>query len=203
MDATITVFGSARRRVVPDIGTWTAAVEARGADERSAYVACAAAVTAVLTAVQAAASDAEVSAGGISVGQEWDDTGRRRVGALGSGTVAFRGAFNEIERLAQAALEAGALRLDGPVYEVSTHDAILVELGAQAIGAARDRAQRMAAAAGRPLGPVLRVVDGIADAPDLTYGVERLNSKAAMDAGPVSPAVQELRSDVTVTFSLA
>lgn len=202
MDATITVYGSASRRVVPDIGTWTAVVEARGANERSAYGACAKAVKAVLAAVQVKAGDAEVSAGGITVGQEWDDTGRRRVGALASGTVAFRGGFGEIERLAKAALDAGAVRLDGPVYEIGARVAILDELAVTAIGVARARAERMAAATERTLGPVLRLVDGVAAAPEVAGGgVEHMAYKT-MDAGPVSPAVQELRSDVTVTFSL-
>lgn len=206
MDETITVYGTARRRVAPDLGTWQAVVEARGVTEREAYGACAAALTAVLGAVDAAsADDVEVSAGGISVGQEWDDTGRRRVGAVASGTVSVRGPLDALAAAGQSALDAGAVRLDGPFYEVGRVDAIMDELSVAAVGHARERAAQLAAAAGRVLGEVVRVVDGMAPAPGPGGGPEfaKLDMQAmAVGAGPVSPSLHELQAHVTVTLRL-
>lgn len=204
MSETITVFGCARRRVAPDLGVWQAVVEARGADERQAYTACAAALRTVHAAVDGAADTADVSVGGIWVQPEWSDSGQRRIGSLATAQVAIRDSVANLEALGQCALEAGAVRLDGPTYVVGNALAIMDELGAEAVAAAHVRASALAAAAGRSVGQVVRIVDGIQEHDVGWSSKEMIGTSARMMAsGPVSPEVQELQADVTVTYLLA
>lgn len=204
MNDTITVRGTAQRRVLPDVGVWHAVVEASGADERRAYAACAARLTAVHSAVDAATETAEVSAGRIQVHTEWSESGQRRVGCRATATVAIRSTLDGLEMLGQQAMDAGAVRLDGPSYEVSGALAIMDELGAEAVLAAHVRASAMAAAAGRGVGQVVGIVDGVQEAGVSPWhrGAVMAMRVEAMDVGPVSPEAQVLQADVTVTYLL-
>lgn len=202
MDESITVEGTARLRRTPDVATWLAVVEGRGASERDAYGACARALHALVAAVGAVADGAEVSVGTVTVGQEWDDSGRRRVGAVASGAVALRGRLDGLERVAQAALDAGAVRLDGPMYEIDGRPALLDALAADAVRAARVRAEALAIAADRRIGRVLRIVDGAAPAPPGPMAEVAYARAAAVEPAPLVPGAQELCATVTVTFSL-
>lgn len=206
MTDTITVFGTARRRVAPDIGVWQAIVEARGADERQAYSACATLLSRVHAAVSVAAdTTAEASVGGIWVQPEWSDSGQRRIGVLATAQIAIRGAVGQLEALGQCAMDAGAIRLDGPTYEVGNVLEIMDELGAAAVVAAHVRASALAAAAGRAVGQVVRIDDGVQPRGADWSGSEmgKLRVAAMGDVGPVSPESQALQADVTVTYLLA
>ncbi len=204
MPDTITVYGTARRRVSPDIGTWNAVVEARGVDERTAYGACASKLSAVHAAVSAAGHSAEVSATTIWLQAEWSESGQRVVGHLACANVVIRASLTELEPLGQSALDAGAVRLDGPSYEIGEQLAIMDELGAEAVAAARVRASALAAAAGRGVGEVVAIFDGAQQATAPTAGGEMHGMRVAakMDVGPVSPESRELQADVTVTYLL-
>lgn len=201
MDQFIKVVGYAERECAPDRGTWWAVVETKGRTERDAYSACGVALREVLSQLQQVAPpDAALSAGPINVWQEWDDTQRRRVGAAAGGRVTIRASLQDLPGLGQHALDGGAVRLDGPAYEVSGKAEVLNALAVEAVQAARVRAEQMAHAAGRELGDVVQIGDATlaADGPHL--GVTTMALRA--EAGPVSPELQLLRADVVVTFQL-
>jgi uncharacterized protein YggE len=203
MKDTITVRGTARRRVAPDVGVWQAVVEARGADERQAYAACATRLTAVHAAVDAVAATAEVSAGGVQVHAEWSESGQRRIGCIATASVGIRAPLDRLETLGQTAMDAGAVRLDGPSYEVSGVLVIMDELGAEAVVSAHVRASALAAAARRGVGQVVSIVDGVDDpGAGRRSGPFMAMRAEAMDVGPVSPESQVLQADVTVTYLL-
>ncbi len=160
----ITVQGTARRRVSPDIAVWTAVVDSRATTQGAAFAACSSSLAALLKDVKAAAgNDCEIWASGVYVSGEWDDRGQRRAGFAGSGSVSIRARLDEAARLGQVALDAGATRLDGPVFEVSNADDVMDELRGEAVIAARETAERMAIAAGRALGTAIIISDGAAD----------------------------------------
>ncbi len=201
MDQFIKVVGNAQRECAPDRGTWWAVVETKGRTDRHAYGACAGALRQVLAQLeQAVPAGVALSVGPINVWQEWDDTQRRRVGAAAAGRIAIRAGLEGLPALGQQALDAGAVRLDGPNYEVSGQAEVLNELGVEAVRAARARAEQMAHAAGRQLGEVMQIADG-AVAADGPQAGARMMARMA-EAGPVSPEMQLLQADVIVTFQL-
>lgn len=203
----ITVTGHASRLVTPDIATWSAATEGKGETQREAFAACSAALTALLGAVtETAAKDARVSASGVYVSPEWDERGRKRVGFVAGASVTIRAGLEEAGRLGQLALDAGAVRLDGPGYEVADVDAIQDELRADAVVAARATAERMATAAGRAVGAAIRISDqgtdgGMGYAPQAKFSRAGAMEMSA-DAPPLEPDSQEIQATATVTFEL-
>ena len=203
----ITVTGRATRLVTPDIATWSAATEGKGETQREAFATCSAALTALLAAVTTtAAKDARVSASGVYVSPEWDERGRKRIGFVAGASVTIRAGLEEAGRLGQLALDAGAVRLDGPGYEVADIDAIQDELRADAVTAARATAERMASAAGRTVGPAIRISDQGADsgmgwAPQAKFSRAGAMEMSA-DAPPLEPDAQEIQAVATVTFEL-
>lgn len=199
----ISVTGRAVRRLLPDIATWKAAVDGRGETQRDAFAACSARLAELTAAVTARApGGAEVSAGGVFVHPEWDERGKRRIGYLARAAVTIRGDLQAAAELGQFALDAGAIRLDGPAYEIGKRAAIRDDLLAQAVVAARATAERLAAADGRQVGAALRI-DGSLDAPGWAPYIPRAQAMAAQaDAPPLAPEVEELEAAVTVTFEL-
>ena len=97
--------------------------------------------------------------------------------------------------LAAAAIEAGADELHGPTLHTSGIDAARDALYAEAVHAARRRAQAMAEAAGRSLGRVLSVRDSAEPAGHTVFA-------AAVAAPPVIPRPQTIEVSVQVVFEL-
>jgi hypothetical protein len=204
----ITVQGTARRRVSPDIAIWSAAVDSRATTQGAAFTACSSDLAALLKQVKAAAGDdTAIWASGVYVSREWDDRGQRKAGYAASGSVSIRSGLAESARLGQVALDAGATRLDGPTFEVSNLDEVLDDLRSDAVLAARETADRMALAAGRALGQAILVSDGpIGDVAASAAGgrMSRMMAAAEMgaDAPPVEPGPHEVSASVTVTYVL-
>lgn len=202
----ITVTGRATRRVTPDIATWSAATEAKGETQRAAFATCSKQLAALVEAVgKEAGPDAEVSATGVYVSPEWDERGRKRIGYVAGASVTIRGGLEEAGRLGQVALDANAVRLDGPGFTVANADGIRDELRAEAVVAARATAERMAAAAGRTVGAAIRISDQ-ADGSQIVWGVQPKYARAAMemsaDAPPLEPDAQDIEATAIVVFEL-
>jgi uncharacterized protein YggE len=127
------------------------------------------------------------------------------VGFVAGATVTIRGGLEEAGRLGQAALDAGAIRLDGPGFEVAGADAIRDELLAEAVRAARVTARRMAEAAGRTVGVAIRIIDQ-SDGGMVGWAPQHRFARAAMemsaDAPPLEPEAQEIAASVVVVFEL-
>ncbi len=199
----ITVQGTARRRVSPDIAVWTAVVDSRATTQGAAFAACSSSLAALLKDVKAAAgNDCEIWASGVYVSGEWDDRGQRRAGFAGSGSVSIRARLDEAARLGQVALDAGATRLDGPVFEVSNADDVMDELRGEAVIAARETAERMAIAAGRALGTAIIISDGAADGGGGPVPKFARFAEMSADAPPMEPGAHEISASATVTYVL-
>ena len=73
--------------------------------------------------------------------------------------VTVEAALSEAGRASGVAMSAGADRLRGPLLRVSGQEAIAEELLRDAVAAARRKAEHLAQAAGRSLGPVISVAE--------------------------------------------
>ncbi len=194
------VTGTARRHVAADRAVWTLLVTEAGDSAAETFARCGGRLDALTAALRSAFGEGEVRTGALSVRPQHDDHGRpiERVDVVGQ--VVLDVALADAGRAAGAAMSAGADRLNGPALEVRDTGAIEEELLAEAFAAARRKAERLAAAAGRELGRALTVAEDSDDAP-----VPRLYAgrAAAFSDGPqLDPADTVVEASVTVTFAL-
>jgi uncharacterized protein len=97
-------------------------------------------------------------------------------------------------------MAAGADRLHGPRFEYDDADGVRRELLGEAVADARAKAERLAAAGGRKLGPVRQIVE---PGPERTPGSQRMMAASAVAETPdVRPRELTVTATVTVTFAL-
>src|SRR5262249_53548668 len=97
-----------------------------------------------------------------------------------------------------AASAAGANDISGPGLSSSNAEALYRSSLAKAVDDARLRAETLAKAAGRSLGPVTAMVEGGAE-PTPMY---RAAAQASDASTPIEPGQQETTATVSVTFTL-
>jgi uncharacterized protein YggE len=200
-DNCLQVAGIARSEVAPDRVEWQLIVHEAGPDARDAFARC----SARLRALAGALESAYVTAGPVAVSPEVDEhrrpTGRQQARAALTAIAPIASAGD----LAAAAIEGGADELRGPTLHTSGIEEARDELYAEAVHAARRRAEAMAAAAGRTLGRALSVRDhddfdmlvaeGHSGAMSLSGG--------GMPSPPVVPRPTPISAAVQVVFELS
>lgn len=201
----VEVTGSGAASAVPDVVVLDARVQCEAPDVAGAL---SAASERVVAALQAAADhgvgDRDRRTTGMGVSTRWDHEGRAVVGYTAHESVRLLVRDRErvgdlIRALAGAAGDAFAL--DGVTLEVADPSPLLERARTAAFEDARARAEQFAALAGRPLGAVLRVTEGL----DRGMPSPRFAAKAAMEVGggmPVEAGESTLTASVTVRFGL-
>jgi uncharacterized protein YggE len=201
----VEVLGSGTASAVPDVVVLDARVQCEAADVAGALRAATARVSLALQAVAdhgVAAADRRTT--GLGVSTRWDREGQRVVGYTAFQSI--RLVVRDRDRVgdliqALAAAAGDAFGLDSVILEVADPGPLLERARAAAFSDARAKAEQYAALAGRPLGPVLRVVEE----PDRGMPIPRFAAKAAMDVGggmPVEAGESTVGATVTVRFAL-
>jgi uncharacterized protein YggE len=194
----ITVGGRAERRLQPDVATWTLTVVAADAEARTAFDRCAERASAVVERLKAAA---DVETRGVAVRPRFAFRGeeQQQIGHEAEAVIVARAPVARAAEAADVAMAAGADRLDGPVFAVRDTEAAELEALADAFADARQRAERLAAAAGRALGGVVAIeADGRQGRPRTG---PRLESQA-LSSMPVEPGELAVTSGVVAVFAL-
>ena len=198
------VTGTAVRVVQPDVAKLTVRVREVDADPRAAHDRCAPRVAAVASGLQELLGDAgHAAARAVTVRRHWPETPERKGGRVLHEAVCRILAEGPADRAGGVLAEAVRLGADeaGRVeYEASDREAVLVELLAEAVDAARHKAERLAEAAGRPLGAVVTLEEPV----DEDYAVM---AASAMEHGggdeiAIEPSEIRLAKSVRVTFAL-
>jgi hypothetical protein len=195
-DDHITVAGAASRTVVPGVATWRVEAVAVDDDPRTAFERCSGRLNALVARLAAVG---EVATDAVVVQPHWENDGPPK-GAEAIGAVRVRSAADRAGEVAQAAMAAGADRLHGPSF-VYESEAVHEELLADALAAARRKAERLAGAASRQLGRVISIEEQGAR----RGGEERVMAAAAGygDVPPdVRPREQTVTAQLTVVFGL-
>jgi uncharacterized protein YggE len=151
-DNTITVAGHAARDVAPDVAAWRLTVAAVHREPRVAYEQCAERATAI---VERLGGTADVETQRVSVEPTYESA--HRVGHEASTVVIARVPVERAGELADLAMAAGAERVRGPMLELTDRGAVELDALEDALADARRRAERLASAAGRSLGPILSI----------------------------------------------
>lgn len=196
----VVVTGSGTASAVPDVVVLSVRVEVEDADASGALARAATASTALLRAAEAggvAAADRRTT--DVGVQPHWDADRERVIGYRAHQRLRLRVRDTEavghlLTGLARAA--GDAFRVDDLGFEVDDPSPLLERARAAAFADARARAAQYAELAGRPLGPVLRVVEGDAAVAPVTRGMAMAASM------PVAAGESEVRAAVTVRFAL-
>ncbi len=187
----VTVTGAASRAVAPGTATWRAEAVEADADPRAAFERATQRMNALvegLSGVGVVATDAVV------VQPRWEEHGPKDAEAIGA--VRVESPADRAGEVAQAAMAAGADRLLGPQY-VYDWQAVHEELLAEALDAARRKAEKLAVAAGRRLGRVLAI-----DEQGNRRVDEGVRAVAMTEAPDVRPREQTVTAQLTVVFAL-
>jgi uncharacterized protein len=188
----VTVTGTASRAVAPGTATWRAEAVEVDDDPRTAFERCSGRLNGLVSRLAAVG---EVDTEAVVVQPRFDE---RRPEAVGA--VRVRCPAERAGEVAQAAMAAGADRLHGPMFDYEAQDAVREELLAEAVGDARRKGERLAAAAGRRLGPVRRIEERGPD--DRVPFVDAVAMSAGGPAPDVRPREQTVMATVTVAFAL-
>ena len=201
---TVTVTGTGRANVAPDVVRLDLRVGHDAPDVAAALSGASAGITAVAAVVrEQGVADADLRTLDASVNQRWDNTGvavgftaQQRLAV----TVRELAAVGRILESAAAAI-GNALLVDQVRLDISDRSLGLREARDAAFADARSKAEQYAALAGASLGAVLGVAEGGA-AP--VGGGFKLAAMARDMAGgmPVEGGDLELSASVTVTWEL-
>jgi uncharacterized protein len=192
----ITVTGLGSVTAVPDEAQMSFGVETRGATAKAAVAANADAMRGVINALR--------QSGARKIATEWvsvyPSTGANGdvTGYAASNSVSAVADASDAPGVIDAAVGAGANDVSGPGLSSSDADALYRQALSKAVDEARLRAQALAKAAGRSLGPITTMVEGGAE-PTPMY---RAAAEASDASTPIVPGEQETTATVSVTFSL-
>ena len=204
-DDRVRVTGTVIRVVQPDQAKITLRVREIDADPREAYDRCAPRATAVTTGLgELLGGTGSVAARAVTVRRHWaetEDGGDRLLHEAVCRIVAECPA-DQAGRVLTEAIRLGADEAGHVEYAAGERDAVELELLAEAVGAARRKAERLAEAAGRPLGAVV----ALEEPHDGEYGVA---ASAVMELGggddhaiEIEPSEIRLAKSIRVTFAL-
>jgi|SRR5215211_6503422 uncharacterized protein YggE len=154
----VEVEGTARRSVAADRVLWSLVVTESGDRPADAFARAGERLDALTRGLRQQLGDvADVRTGPLSVRPQRDEHGRPLATVNVSGQVTVDVPLAAAGRAAGAAMSAGADQLHGPTLRVRDEPAVAEALLGEAVQAARRKAERAAAAAGRRLGPVVNV----------------------------------------------
>jgi uncharacterized protein len=196
-DNTIKVTGHAQLRVVPTVAAWHLSIEATDDDPRVAYERCAEQASSIVEGLKTAA-ELETQRISVESAHEYDSGVMRRVGHQASTIVAARVPVERAGELADLAMASGATEIEGPKLGIGDRTAIELDALEQAVADARRKAERLAAAAGRALGPIMSIETGDED---YYPRIEELRSSGPSRMPVEVPAIN-VNGSVTVVFGL-
>ena len=207
----ITIVGTARAEVAPDLAIITLGVVTEKPSARDASEANARVAQAVLAAARAQGmAGADLATQAVTLTQTFDEvhdasgrfTGRKPRGFEASNSFSIRVRdLAKVGAVAQSLIEAGANRFDGIGFSIEHPEPVLEHLSAEAVKNARHEAQMVADAAGVKLGPLLLI-----EHPSATSGQTPAFARmkvAAAPAMPIEAGSSEMTSAMEVTWAIA
>jgi len=198
--STITVTGDGTVDATPDQASFDFGVTTNGSTADQALSRNSSEARAIIYALKKSGVDSsDIQTTQVSLWPQTSNDGTRITGYQASNSVQVTAALSKSGELVDAAVGAGANNVDGPGLDTADKASLYNAALKKALGAARVKAQAIAAATGLTLGTVLMVHEGGAPTP-IVYG-QALEARAA--APPIEAGTQKIEASVTVTFSAA
>ena len=197
----ITVTGVGTVTSVPDEASFTIGVHTQGPTAREALAANSAQMRRVIDAVKSAGVEkGDIKTQDVSVSADYAEEGRIERYSAGNSVLVTIRDLSKAGAVLDAASNAGANEVYGPMLSRSDEDAQQAEALRDAVTDARKKAEALADAAGIRLGRVTAVTEGFAGGPEPYYASDaRLKAEAA----PIEPGTQDTQATATVTFAIA
>ncbi len=205
---TVTVSGTGTALSKPDRADITFGVTAQAVDPKAAMNQAAVTSDKVVKALKAAGvTDDNLQTTGVTLQAQYDYSGGKAPRITGyQATVQVRARVTDLAKIGDvitAGTNAGATSVNGPNFSLSDTNPTKFKALDLAVADAKAKAASLAQAAGRPLGPVVSITEGTAQAsyqPDYASALLRVPMRSA--AVPIQPGTLEDRANVTVVFAL-
>jgi uncharacterized protein YggE len=197
----ITVTGNGSTTATPDRASFAFGTLSQAKTAQAALAASSDAVARVVSALEkAGVARADIQTADVSLTPRTNDQGDTILGYTASNTVsALVRNLGDAGAVVDAAVAAGANQVSGPSLLVSDQAAAYGKALEQAVADARAKADVLATAAGRTLGPVTAISEGSSGPVPLATA-----DGAAKSAGvPIEPGTQSVDATVTVTYALS
>jgi uncharacterized protein YggE len=193
----VTVTGVGTVESTPDEAQMSFGVETRRPTAKAAVAANADEMRRVINALRQAGAR-EIATQWVSVYPLSNGDAGTIDGYSASNSVSAVSDIGDAPGLIDAAAEAGANQISGPGVSSSNAEELYREALADAVMEARERAQVLAKASGRSVGPISAIVEGGGSGP-IPYAARDAMEGAAT---PIEPGKQETTATVSVTFEL-
>ena len=195
----VTVGGTGTATAVPDVADFAFTVQTKGATAAATLGRNSTDTRAVISAVEATGVPAaDIQTAQVSVDPVTSSDGTSITGFTATDTISVtKVAIAKAGTVIDAAVSAGATGVSGPSLTVSSQDDLYAQALKAAVAQAKTKAQALAEAAGRTLGPVTTIVEG-GNAVPLPFA-----AGAKANSTPIEPGTQEIQATVTVTYALS
>jgi uncharacterized protein YggE len=205
----LAVNASATTRTAPDLAIVTLGVQARGESARSAQAAQAQRMGQVLEAARTAGvSDTAIQTIGLSIEPQYSyqrGQAPRISGYVSSNTVAIRiRDLDAVSGLIDATVAEGANQLHSIQFTYEDEEASREAARAEALAAARCRAERYAETAGLRVVAMRSIIEPGSVLPPSARRGDALGAvvEQAANVSPINPGELDNRASVTVVFAL-
>jgi uncharacterized protein len=197
----ITVVGTGSAKTAPDKAGWSFGVRTEAENAETAMRQNADKTRRVINALKDAGVDGDdLRTEAVSLYPRTDDMGSGIIGYTASSSVHATVSLDQVGKLVDTAVAAGANEISGPNLTVSDTDEEYRDAVAAALEDARAKAEALARSAGLTLGDPVAIVEGGGPGPVMPYGRAVLESAAEV---PIEPGKQEVQAILTVTFAIA
>jgi uncharacterized protein len=197
---TITVNGMGTSTTVPDEAQFCFDVEDHADTAEAASGANAAAMRNVIDALRkAGVADKDMQTVQVSVSPVYNDAGSKVIGYVATNSVCATTSVTDAGSVADAALKAGADRVEGPNLTKADSDKLYDDALRVAVADARSRAEVLADAAGVEVGAVASIQEGSEPSYPIAYDM----ALASPEQAPIQPGTQDIEASVTVTYAIA
>jgi uncharacterized protein len=209
-ERSVTTSGQASVRLAPDRAWVTVGIEARAQKPQEAQKQAAEVMRRIQMQLEAIGIPADaIRTVSFNLHADWDYSNNRRTlrGYVVSNLVEVK--VDDLTKVAEVldrSIASGGNTIHGVRWDLQHRDKVERDALRQAVEDAKQRAEVAVAAAGATLGPVLRINEQRQGQPrpmDMLQRQEMAATAAAPPQTPISPGEIEIRSTVTVVFSIA
>lgn len=203
---TITVTGKAGMEATPDVAQVTIGVSTRANTPLAARQANAEAMNATLDAIRALGiEDRDIQTSNLNMYNTYGDYGTVTGYRMSADLTIMVREISKAGEVVDAAIAAGSNELNGVRYLVSNRDELYNQALTDAVELARQKAEALAAAAGKQVGMVKQVTEtSEAAATRRTYDMNADTGNAAAEAlkTVIQPGSTNIDAEVQVVFAL-
>ena len=202
---TITVSGSGKVSVVPDVARITLGVTTTQSTVKAARASAARSMTDIIAAIKAlGVADADIQTTGLSLYPQYAPGSSTRVAGyqISEQVMVTVRDLDKAGDVVDDATAKGATNVNGISFELADPAKAMNDARAAAVAAARASAQAMATAANVSLGAVVAMTDASVSTPYPIYYGAAAGAPSDAAKTPVQPGTQDVSVAIQVVFAI-